>query len=483
MRVVWGVLQLLWARHRGALGMLSRALLGIVAMFSVACGSTPMRAEAPNNCDEAQYVGGVVGRPSRLSSGDRLISKKGLLRSSDDEPWFADSQQQIEARVNKQLSDRAAPQCRSNSASAGKRLVLAIPADLHARLVQAAKQTCMVSDRERSNPRYVAQHVGLPIGARPPRKPFSDEEVEKIKQYLIEALRKPPVPGMDWPVPPTDPAPVDEEPEPRAVDHPAVQRVGGMVAGATIAIVPFGALFTDVLMEKGILPKGTPEARQGKAFGELLVGGAQLRIACAGRASGGGVSLPPGAGAIASPIPLVGSLTQVNSALTVVVGARSWVIELWRADDSQQATGPSPSPAPAASPPAAKPPQAPPAAPAAELKPYGGKEGGGHHVPAKKAFEGAPNYDPNKALAIPNKALKEAGVEKHENITTAQRRRYKEFAATGQPLTWEVMAKIETEALVEAGMKLDMAKATVAKAIQALKDAGVAGPVRTPWGK
>ena len=44
------------------------------------------------------------------------------------------------------------------------------------------------------------------------------------------------------------------------------------------------------------------------------------------------------------------------------------------------------------------------------------------------------------------------------------------------------MAKIETEALVEVGMNLDVAKATVAKAIQALKDAGVAGPIRTPWG-
>ena len=32
-------------------------------------------------------------------------------------------------------------------------------------------------------------------------------------------------------------------------------------------------------------------------------------------------------------------------------------------------------------------------------------------------------------------------------------------------------------------MKPDMAQATVAKAIKALKDAGVAGPVRTPWVK
>jgi hypothetical protein len=45
----------------------------------------------------------------------------------------------------------------------------------------------------------------------------------------------------------------------------------------------------------------------------------------------------------------------------------------------------------------------------------------------------------------------------------------------------EAIAKIETEALVEGGMTLDVAKATVAKAIQALKDKGIAAPIRTPW--
>jgi hypothetical protein len=92
-------------------------------------------------------------------------------------------------------------------------------------------------------------------------------------------------------------------------------------------------------------------------------------------------------------------------------------------------------------------------------------------------------YDPNKALAIPNTALDSLGLKHRKKITTAQRKRYSAFAETGQPLTWEAMAKIETEALVEAGMELGMAKATVAKAIQWLKDQGVAGPVRTPWGK
>ncbi len=116
----------------------------------------------------------------------------------------------------------------------------------------------------------------------------------------------------------------------------------------------------------------------------------------------------------------------------------------------------------------------------AELKPYV-KPGGGHHVPAKRAFEGAPNYDPKKALAIPNEELDRLGVD-HNKITGEQRSLYSAFAKTGKPLTWEAVAEIETEALVKGKMRLETAKATVAKAIQALKDAGVAAPVRVPWG-
>lgn len=119
------------------------------------------------------------------------------------------------------------------------------------------------------------------------------------------------------------------------------------------------------------------------------------------------------------------------------------------------------------------------------MEPY--KVGKGHHVPAKKAFEGpsgyAPGYDPQKALAIPDAELKKWGVESHYKVTGAQRKKYIEFAATGQPLTWEAIALIETESLVESGMEIGVAKATVAKAIQWLKNNGVASPVRTPWGK
>ena len=103
-------------------------------------------------------------------------------------------------------------------------------------------------------------------------------------------------------------------------------------------------------------------------------------------------------------------------------------------------------------------------------------------MPAKKAFEGAPGYDANKALAVPNAELKRLGVN-HIKITQAQRKAYIDLSNTGAPLTWETVAKIEIDALVTGEMKLETARATVAKAIQALKESGVVAPTRIPWGK
>jgi hypothetical protein len=117
----------------------------------------------------------------------------------------------------------------------------------------------------------------------------------------------------------------------------------------------------------------------------------------------------------------------------------------------------------------------------AELKPYGGP-GGGHHVPAKSAFIGAPNYDLNKALAIPNEELARWNVI-HSSITAAQRIGYKAFAATGATLTWDAVATIETNALERAGMEASSARQTVNEAIGDLKKAGVANPTRIPWSK
>ena len=56
--------------------------------------------------------------------------------------------------------------------------------------------------------------------------------------------------------------------------------------------------------------------------------------------------------------------------------------------------------------------------PGAVLNPY--REGGGHHIPAKRVFTGDPNYDIKGALAIPNSELDARGV-LHTDITGAQR--------------------------------------------------------------
>lgn len=117
----------------------------------------------------------------------------------------------------------------------------------------------------------------------------------------------------------------------------------------------------------------------------------------------------------------------------------------------------------------------------ADLKPYGG-QGGGHHVPAKSAFRDAAGYDANAALAVPNAEMARLGVS-HGAVTGAQATLYRAFAKKGVPLTWKAMSNIETEALIRGGMSPEMAKATVAKAIDALKEAGVAAPTRIPWGQ
>jgi len=116
----------------------------------------------------------------------------------------------------------------------------------------------------------------------------------------------------------------------------------------------------------------------------------------------------------------------------------------------------------------------------AALRPYGGK-GGGHHVPAKKAFEGACGYSCDEALAIPNAELARLGV-KHSKITGAQASLYRKFSKTGADLGWDDIGRIETKALVAGGMDADTAATTVRRAILALMDAGVAGPTKIPWG-
>ncbi len=114
------------------------------------------------------------------------------------------------------------------------------------------------------------------------------------------------------------------------------------------------------------------------------------------------------------------------------------------------------------------------------LRPYG-RPGGGHHVPAKKVFEGDPDYDADQALAIPNEELTRLSVD-HYRVTAGQQTGYIAFAKTGARLTWIDVENIETDALIQAEMPPAMAARVVARAILDLQNAGVRNPTAIPWG-
>jgi hypothetical protein len=315
---------------------------------------------------------------------------------------------------------------------------------------------------------------------------------------------------------------------PPPLDSPTAQVIGGGLSAVPGLAVPGGSVITQTLIDTGIVPKGTREAQLGKGIVEIVGGVGTAFIGVDAAIVGGGMTLTGPGAVVGVPVCAGGIALATNGLVSFCNGVKTVAIVLcnWENEaqplystalknpDSAQApastaptpaakpTEPTPAPAKPAAAAPAKPAPAKPAAAAsakpapakpavvtstttqvkpAKLEPY--KDGGGHHVPAKRAFEGAPGYDPKKALAIPKAELKGVGVQSHGKVTGAQLTRYKAFAETGQPLTWEVMAKIETEALVDGGMNLDMAKATVTKAIQALKDGGVAAPIRIPWGK
>jgi hypothetical protein len=242
-------------------------------------------------------------------------------------------------------------------------------------------------------------------------------------------------------------------------------------------VIPGGTIVVDLGRQAHWLEPGTRTERIAEACAELGVGVGQIVLGCGGMGVGGALT-GTGGGAPAGTLVFVGSLGLTMAGVANCGNAvRHLTIELWRSDEGDAM--------PSTSPPSEQTAPKTPAAEPAKLQPY--KEGGGHHVPAKKAFEGpqgyAPGYDPQKALAIPNAELTKWGVDHIKKLTPAQMKRYKDFAKTGQPLTWEAIGTIEAEALAEAGMNLDVAKATVAKAIQALKDTGVTAPVQIPWGK
>jgi hypothetical protein len=116
-----------------------------------------------------------------------------------------------------------------------------------------------------------------------------------------------------------------------------------------------------------------------------------------------------------------------------------------------------------------------------DLFPYSGP-GGGHHIHQKAAFEGNPNYDLNKALALPNSQI-DANGWNHQAMTREQRRLQDELARSGRPNTMVEQTRIAVEALVAGGATKDEARKMVAESLNNLRNAGARSPTGIPWNR
>jgi hypothetical protein len=130
-------------------------------------------------------------------------------------------------------------------------------------------------------------------------------------------------------------------------------------------------------------------------------------------------------------------------------------------------------------PPSGSTPPSAPSAPPTGTGPYAEVEG--HHVHAKKGFEGAPGYDLREAFSVSEDTLSQYGV-RHADITAAQQRLFREFAGSGAPNTITHHSRIAYQALVEAGMPAKVAKDLVLQSQTRLIRSGVVEPTRVPWG-
>ena len=106
----------------------------------------------------------------------------------------------------------------------------------------------------------------------------------------------------------------------------------------------------------------------------------------------------------------------------------------------------------------------------------------GHHPMAKKAFEGANGYNPRDAFSVSKKALDKFDVA-HGTITGKQNSLYTAWkkANPGKSMSVEDMAKIEVQAMKNAGIPEDVAKGWVKKGVEDLKRQGTSEIKNIPW--
>jgi hypothetical protein len=120
--------------------------------------------------------------------------------------------------------------------------------------------------------------------------------------------------------------------------NPTVQRTGGFIAGGAIAGVPLGGVVALALIQRGILAKGTPEAREGLAKG-MAIGGVVWTLL------GLSVPAPPGAvapasGGPAAPVVVQPSGVGVLAGGGVLVNAAAGTGELAASLDTSSGSNP-----------------------------------------------------------------------------------------------------------------------------------------------
>jgi RHS repeat-associated protein len=106
---------------------------------------------------------------------------------------------------------------------------------------------------------------------------------------------------------------------------------------------------------------------------------------------------------------------------------------------------------------------------------------GGHHIHAKRAFEGTSGYNPLDGFAVSDRLLAQYGV-RHADITSAQQRLFRNLVNSGAPNTLTHHSRIAYQAMVEAGMPSHLAKQLVLESQRRLIQEGAFTPLRIPWG-
>jgi YD repeat protein len=109
---------------------------------------------------------------------------------------------------------------------------------------------------------------------------------------------------------------------------------------------------------------------------------------------------------------------------------------------------------------------------------------GGHHPLAKKAFEGIEEYDYKKAFSVSKEVLEDIGdIGVHNKITGQQKSLYTEWrrANPNKALEIDEMAKIEIQAMINAGIPENVATGWVVKALEELKEKGVKSINNISW--